>query len=944
MANLIHNSCLFQGKLPLTGIMVMRLEDTDTIKNAFEISGPLIERITAVCQGPSEANKWVELLSPDPVASFKPKSNESLKNMSNSTVSSPIHVSILFICIQFYFTIFHQSIFIVCRTLKTRNIETKNCKYFESINSSNLLNENTLELNEKQPETVLDKRGYCARTSMCYYDLGVPNYKITYPSRTYPSTASYTNLTNHYKALVKDGLMHRVIIKALLYPEFHRRFNTRNVRLRRHHRSTSSRRRRSICSSSDLSRENSESNDVCDTSAGSSIDFVKYSENSGQSSANQNSFVDHGPGVAIDCTRHIFANLDKIHAESTLKRVPVVRDSDGSFIFTHSIDCDIGSRDSLQYYTKPVKIVIDRRQTTAVNSVIHTSTAQLIIRNTTNDKDEVAEVSKGSPSKDSEMSGYNERSIRADMACEDLVNLNASIIINGDKFELNKKCPTNDERHASMPTLFVGNRFNCSSLTEVFIPTYRDRMDVKFPDNLTEDLDQCDEVDENRHSNISTATHSSSIELAPVMPAPDQLSAELLYNSNGTSLKASPNGSLREKSSEYVIKPPSMFGANKTLSKELRLKTTALEKQTIQNELKRYPSSKLISSQGDSANPQTKFGEKTGRNTMKKCGCCTESPCVSQRSSDSGMAGSYTIQLTPETPIPSANSQYDQNDPILPEIEHRLNGLVQSPSAHSFGQFENIPFADDSNHDSGQYGYNEESESEPNRDSAAVKNLFELSSSQDTVRRKSQCQSIEQQTTEENRENSNDSNTNNTNDNNNINDTNQTQSNDMSAVYRTGLYAHWWKKEQLPNAVLNDILRMKLTRESNSMSGQSTDSRGSGKISCLYRLDVCPLIKKQNLHKQIKPNVCHSFSVFVHAAPSNKKYFLSMPPNALFLFTRYTCYTHTALLSLSSCSMLKSLFIICSSIHITHLIFSNTHLHIIFINCKRWRRKITNIK
>lgn len=85
-----------QGKLPLTGIMVNRLEDTDTIKNAFEIGGPLIERITAVCQGPNEANKWVELLSPDPIASFKPKSNESLKNMSNSALSSPIHVSLYF--------------------------------------------------------------------------------------------------------------------------------------------------------------------------------------------------------------------------------------------------------------------------------------------------------------------------------------------------------------------------------------------------------------------------------------------------------------------------------------------------------------------------------------------------------------------------------------------------------------------------------------------------------------------------------------------------------------------------------------------------------------------------------------------------------------------------------------------------------------------------------
>lgn len=74
-----------------------RLEDTDTIKNAFEVSGPLIERITAVCQGPNEANKWVELLSPtDTNTSTKSRSTELLKNMSNSAVSippTPSHVS-----------------------------------------------------------------------------------------------------------------------------------------------------------------------------------------------------------------------------------------------------------------------------------------------------------------------------------------------------------------------------------------------------------------------------------------------------------------------------------------------------------------------------------------------------------------------------------------------------------------------------------------------------------------------------------------------------------------------------------------------------------------------------------------------------------------------------------------------------------------------------------
>lgn len=88
---------IYEGKLPLTGIAVNRLDDTDTIKNAFEVSGPLIECITAVCQTPSEANKWVDLLSSDYVAGGRQRSVELSKNMSSSAVNivpqPPPHVS-----------------------------------------------------------------------------------------------------------------------------------------------------------------------------------------------------------------------------------------------------------------------------------------------------------------------------------------------------------------------------------------------------------------------------------------------------------------------------------------------------------------------------------------------------------------------------------------------------------------------------------------------------------------------------------------------------------------------------------------------------------------------------------------------------------------------------------------------------------------------------------
>ncbi|XP_016963845.1 rho guanine nucleotide exchange factor 7 isoform X3 [Drosophila biarmipes] len=75
---------IYEGKLPLTGIVVNRLEDTDAIKNAFEISSPLIDRIVAVCQGPNEANKWVELLNANN-PSLPMGIKRQLSNLSNSS-------------------------------------------------------------------------------------------------------------------------------------------------------------------------------------------------------------------------------------------------------------------------------------------------------------------------------------------------------------------------------------------------------------------------------------------------------------------------------------------------------------------------------------------------------------------------------------------------------------------------------------------------------------------------------------------------------------------------------------------------------------------------------------------------------------------------------------------------------------------------------------------
>lgn len=68
---------IYEGKLPLTGITATKLDDNETYKNAFEITGPFIERIVAVCQSKEEAEAWIDLLR---------------KHTQNTRVSSKVSV------------------------------------------------------------------------------------------------------------------------------------------------------------------------------------------------------------------------------------------------------------------------------------------------------------------------------------------------------------------------------------------------------------------------------------------------------------------------------------------------------------------------------------------------------------------------------------------------------------------------------------------------------------------------------------------------------------------------------------------------------------------------------------------------------------------------------------------------------------------------------------
>ncbi|KAJ2953623.1 hypothetical protein O0L34_g1227 [Tuta absoluta] len=78
---------VYEGCLPLTGITVCKLDDTDTRKNAFEISGPMIDTIVALCQTKAEADNWVSLLqkhSNTTSPSHEPGQPHSLPHLTRS--------------------------------------------------------------------------------------------------------------------------------------------------------------------------------------------------------------------------------------------------------------------------------------------------------------------------------------------------------------------------------------------------------------------------------------------------------------------------------------------------------------------------------------------------------------------------------------------------------------------------------------------------------------------------------------------------------------------------------------------------------------------------------------------------------------------------------------------------------------------------------------------
>ncbi|KAG7502901.1 rho guanine nucleotide exchange factor 7-like isoform X2 [Solea senegalensis] len=62
-ASLRMSGFIYQGRMPLTGMLISRIEDGENLRNAFEISGGQCERMQVACNTQHDLQDWLDLLT-----------------------------------------------------------------------------------------------------------------------------------------------------------------------------------------------------------------------------------------------------------------------------------------------------------------------------------------------------------------------------------------------------------------------------------------------------------------------------------------------------------------------------------------------------------------------------------------------------------------------------------------------------------------------------------------------------------------------------------------------------------------------------------------------------------------------------------------------------------------------------------------------------------------
>lgn len=370
-------------------------------------------------------------------------------------------------------------------------------------------------------------------------------------------------------------------------------------------------------------------------------------------------------------------------------------------------------------------------------------------------------------------------------ACEDLAHIDGNIELN----TLNLPQDYMPTARQSCPTKLVGNKFNESSLTTIYIPSSWSNSDT----NLMLQKKQI-EQNNNRKSGSSTTTHSSSLELIvnPV-PVPDNVLAEILYNFNDDFQKS--------ESVETVIKPPTMFqndeaacnlslqnigfrthSINSDKPKTIRRRSIQIDTENMNRPLRRCVSTQFLRLETRQSTTTTTTS------TQSFCRCCLEHN-HSPRSSDSGMAGSCTLN-SPD--LGHTGEDRFSNTDMMEQLYHKYSDLIDGCGSRNVISLSEIQARDFESECvcTSPFGSTPRTSCQPLSNNVLTGSYdclrTSVASNNTDGNNRTICpnSNIEQHTNE-------------------IDE--KIVENEQPMIYKSGLYAHWWLKAKIPANVIKGI-------------------------------------------------------------------------------------------------------------------------------------------
>lgn len=446
----------------------------------------------------------------------------------------------------------------------------------------------------------LNQRGYSNRTSVLSYSPYF-TYKIIHPPQNYPSAAPYSGLTKFFCKLIKEKIIHNRLLKQLLYHEYLNKMNLNLVKIRHH---------KSECT-------------IVTKSVGCRFSIVKCDSDTDSESDDERR------------SRQNALSSDSSSSSNPFGYIRYYNPQTGS----HA-DIQTKYESFIDYGELPLssEAQMVEKEEDKKTSVLITSTARLQL------------VHQTSESSDASSLVIPKRL----EVFEDLHNIDEDLQLVS--FNLPKVyVPTTRQ---SLPSKFVGDKFSESNLTTIDIPQWQSNSDnyLNCRSKFSIDKSEVHEL-----TNCATTTHSSSLDLdVNTLPLPDNIVAELLYNFDDTGAShgvefaksESVDSERSEKSFKTVIKPPTVFQndahvksqqTSETMS--LHLDNIGFRKHSINSDKPRRRSSIQLGTARDREGIRRCVSSHFMQLKDHSCSdttCCMEA-CQSPRSSDSGMAGSCTL-------------------------------------------------------------------------------------------------------------------------------------------------------------------------------------------------------------------------------------------------------------------------------------------------------------